>query len=208
MKELRFYDYFYIFIIGSVFGWIFEGIGSIVIDHLLLNHSALVLGPINAIYGFGACFLTLMLYKKQKANVLEIFLISVIGCSLLEYFMSWGMELVIGFPAWNYSKFFMNLNGRICLQYSLMWGVLGVVYIKYIFPLLQKFIEKINPKWGNIIMKILIIFLIFDIILTAFAVMRAHSFDKGIEPHNSFEKFLDNTFNRDYLKNMYGNNWE
>ena len=57
-------------------------------------------------------------------------------------------------------------------------------------------------------MKILIIFLIFDIILTAFAVMRAHSFDKGIEPHNSFEKFLDKTFNRDYLKNMYGNNWE
>ena len=208
MKKLRFYDYFYIFIIGSVFGWMFEGLGSILIDHILLNHSAVVLGPFNAIYGFGACFLTFLLYNRKQAHVLEIFLVSVIGCSLLEYFMSWGMEFVIGFPAWDYSNFFMNINGRICLLYSLMWGVLGVIYIKYIFPILQKFIAKINPKWGDIIMKILIGFLIFDIILTCFAVKRAHDYDKGIEPQNSFEKFLDKTFNRDYLKNMYGNNWE
>ena len=208
MKKLRFYDLFYIFLIASVFGWILEGVGSIVIDHLFLNHSALVLGPINAIYGFGAIFLPLILYKKQKASWGEIFLISFISCSILEYFMSWGMEFVIGFPAWNYSKFFLNINGRICLLYSMLWGFLGIVWIKYLYPFVQKLIAKMNPKVGKVLMYVLIVFLAFDIILTTVSVMRAHAYDKGISPQNAFEKFLDHTFNRDYLKNMYGNNWE
>ncbi len=208
MKKLRFYDLFYIFIIASVFGWCLEGVGSIVIDHLLLNHSALVLGPINAIYGFGAIFLTLILYKRQTSPLWQIFLISFIACSFLEYFMSWGMELVVGFPAWDYSNFFLNINGRICLAYSLIWGLLGILWIKYIYPFVQKLIVKMNPKVGKVLLYILIVFLAFDTLLTTVSVMRAHALDKGIPPQNGFEAFLDKTFNRNYLKNMYGNNWE
>ena len=64
------------FLIGSVFGWILEGIGSIVIDHMLINHSALVIGPFNAIYGVGACALTAALLKFKDKN---IFLICIFG---------------------------------------------------------------------------------------------------------------------------------
>ena len=57
------------FLIGSVFGWILEGIGSIVIDHMLLNHSALVIGPFNIIYGVGVCVLTASLLKYKDKNI-------------------------------------------------------------------------------------------------------------------------------------------
>ena len=123
------------FLIGSVFGWILEGIGSIVIDHMLINHSALVIGPFNAIYGVGACALTAALLKFKDKNIFLIFIIGFIGGSLIEYIMSWGMELVLGFTAWDYSSFFLNINGRICLVYSCIWGVLSIVWIKYLYPL-------------------------------------------------------------------------
>ena len=206
--KLKFYDLFYIFIIASIFGWVLEGVGSIIVDGMLINHSAVVIGPINAIYGVGACALTLLLYSDRDSSILKIFLISFIGCSILEYFMSFGMELVLGFTAWDYSAFFLNINGRICLLYSLLWGLLGVVWIKYIFPFVQKLIGKFNPKKGEILLKVLIVFLIFDILLTCSAVARAHAKDKGIPPQNAYEKFLDRTFNSKYLKNMYNNNWE
>ena len=76
------------------------------------------------------------------------------------------------------------------------------------YPFVQTLIAKMNPKVGKVLMYFLIVFLAFDIILTTVSVMRAHAYDKGVPPQNAFEKFLDHTFNRDYLKNMYGNNWE
>ena len=196
MRKLKFYDYFYMFLIGSVFGWILEGIGSIVIDHMLINHSALVIGPFNAIYGVGACVLTAALLKFKDKNIFILFIIGFIGGSLVEYFMSWGMELVLGFTAWNYSKFFLNINGRICLAYSCIWGVLSIVWIKYLYPLMQKLIVYIS------------IFLVFDALFTAQCIVRAKACDKGIAPQNGYERFLDNTFNSAYLKNMFSNHWE
>ena len=208
MKKLKFYDYFYMFLIGSVFGWILEGVGSIVVDHMLINHSALVIGPINAIYGVGACVLTAMLLKYKNSSYIVTFLIGFIGGSVIEYFLSFGMELVLGFTAWDYSDFFLNINGRICLLYSCMWGVLGIVWIKLLYPFVQKLIDKIPRKIGQKLIGYLIVFLLCDIALTASAVVRAHACDKGIPPQNSYEKFLDKTFNSAYLKNMFSNHWK
>ncbi len=196
------------FLIGSVFGWILEGIGSIVIDHMLINHSALVIGPFNAIYGVGACALTAALLKFKDKNIFLIFIIGFIGGSLIEYIMSWGMELVLGFTAWDYSSFFLNINGRICLVYSCIWGVLSIVWIKYLYPLMQKLIDKINPKLGQKLIVYISIFLAFDVMFTAQCILRAKACDKGIAPQNSYERFLDKTFNSAYLKNMFSNNWE
>ena len=208
MRKLKFYDYFYMFLIGSVFGWALEGIGSIVIDHILLNHSALVIGPFNIIYGVGACVLTASLLKFKDKNIFLLFLIGFIGGSLVEYVMSWGMEFALGFTAWDYSKFFLNINGRICLVYSCIWGVLSIVWIKYLYPLMQKLIDKISPKIGQKLIVYISIFLVFDALFTIQCIVRAKAYDKGIAPSNSYEKFLDKTFNSRYLKNMFGNHWE
>ena len=53
----------------------------------------------------------------------------------------------------------------------------------------------------------LIIFLVFDILLTISAIDRARDAEKGIPPSNFYEEFLDQTFNQKYLHNMYNNNW-
>lgn len=207
MKKLSFYNMFYIFILGSVFGWFIEGIYTLIKKGLLINHSALVIGPFNIVYGIGALLFTIILYKHKDNSYIKLFIISFIFGTILEYILSLSMEFLVGFTAWDYSKKILNINGRVALFYSICWGLLGIIWIKWCYPLVMKIIEKINYNFGKKLMIFLIISLIFDTLLTFSAINRARDFDKGIAPVNTYEKFLDNTFNSKYLKNMFNNRW-
>ena len=206
-NKLSFYYLFWIFMIGSVSGWVIEFFYTLIFSHVLINHSALVIGPLNVIYGFGACLLSALLYRFQDKELWKIFVVSFIAGTVLEYICSWGMELVLGFTAWDYSNDFLNINGRVCLVYSLMWGFLGIVWIRYIYPWLIKIIDLGNYEKGKKLSIILLIFLTFDTFLTVGAIVRAKEKERGIAPSNMYEKILDQTFNQDYLKNMFSNSW-
>ena len=208
MKEkLSLYNLFYIFIIGSISGWFIEGLWTLIKKGVVINHSCVIIGPFNMIYGLCAIFLSLLLFKLKNNSNIKIFLLSFIGCSILEYIMSYLMEVSFGFTAWNYSKKILNINGRISLFYSCAWGLLGILWIKYLFPKINNLINKMNKKVGTIFMIILTIFLMLDGILTISAMNRARDYDKGILPHNNYEKFLDNYFDSKYSKNLFNNNW-
>ncbi len=206
-EELSFFNLFYIFILGSIFGYFIEVLWSYYRFRIFINHTAVVIGPFNLVYGLTAVALSLVLYKYKKDNIIKIFLLSFITGSVLEYMVSFGMEKLIGFTAWNYSRYFLNINGRICLKYSIFWGLLGIVWIKSIFPYFIKIINIIPKKKGKILIKVLSIFLILDMALTFIAVYRAKEAERGIKPSNKFEEILDDTFNKDYLNNMYNNRW-
>ena len=201
------YNLFWIFIVGCVVGWLVEGVFSLIKWKEFINHSAVVIGPFNMAYGLGALMLTALLYKFRDEKNIKIFLIGFIGGSILEYIMSWGMELVLGFTAWDYSRKPLNLNGRICVRYSLFWGFLGVVWIKYIYPFIAKLLEKMDKNLGKRLAIFLSIFLAFDVFLTGVAINRARNKEKGIEAKYKYEEVLDKTFNKEYLKNMYNDSW-
>ena len=205
---LNFYYLFWIFIVGCVVGWLVEGAFSLIRYQELVNHSALVVGPFNVAYGLSACCLSMLLHKYKDDGLLKIFAIGFVGGSIVEYIMSWGMELVLGFTAWDYSDNFLNINGRICLLFSIFWGFLGILWIKILYPQFDKILNKINPKIYKILIVCLSIFLLLDILLTISAVSRARNADKGIPPNNGYERFLDSTFNSKYLKNMFNDNWQ
>ena len=206
MKKL--YDLFYIFIITSVCGYFIELIWTFLTKGIFINHSAVVIGPFNFAYGICGIVLTLLLYRFKDESYLKIFILSFIGGSILEYIMSWGMELVLGFTAWDYSDKFLNINGRICLSFSIFWGLLGILWIKILYPPIEKLLERIPPNIYKTVAICLFIFIILDILLTISCVNRARVADQGIPPNNSYESFLDNTFNSKYLKNMFNNNWK
>jgi len=208
MKKLNFYNLFYIFIFGSIFGWFVEGIYTLIKKGILINHSALVVGPFNIVYGIGAVLLTIILLKYKNTSYIRLFIISFIFGTILEYLLSLGMEYLVGFTAWDYSEKFLNIDGRVALFYSLSWGILGIIWIKICYPFVIKLINKIDINVSKKIIIFLIFFLIFDTMLTFSAIDRARDCDKGIAPSNSYEKFLDKTFNSKYLKNMFNNRWK
>lgn len=203
----KIYDLFWIFVLSSVAGWVIEGLWTFFKKGVLINHSAVVIGPFNMAYGFCAVVFSALLSKHKDDNNFKLFILGFVGGTILEYIMSIGMELVLGFTAWDYSKKPFNINGRVCLSYSLMWGILAIFLVKVVFPIINNFIKKINYDVGKKIAVFLTIFLIADMILTYSAVERARAKDRGIPPQNVYEEVLDKTFNKDYLTNMFNNNW-
>ena len=117
------------------------------------------------------------------------------------------MEKMGGFVAWNYSKYFLNINGRVCLKYSIFWGLLGTFWIRNVYPIVKKFIDSFNRKYATILMYFIIVFLLVDTFFTFQAIDRAKEYEKGIPPSNEYEKYLDNHYGVDYLDNMYNYRW-
>ena len=105
------------------------------------------------IYGFGALILY-FIGKKFNKNIFETFISSLIICTIFEYISSFILEVLFHHLWWDYSNFFFNINGRVCLSISLCWGLLGVVFIEIIEPLLYKIYSKVNK---NILSYILIL---------------------------------------------------
>lgn len=208
MKEkLSFHDLFYTFLFGCFMGWIVEGLWTLVKKGLFINHSALVIGPFNVIYGIGAIVLTLVLFDAKKKRNFEIFVLSFVTGTILEYIVSFVMEYTLGFVAWNYASKPLNINGRVCLPYSLFWGFLGIFWIKVVYPKIKKLIDKFDRKESIKLMKIALVFLLFDTILTFGCIHRGKKYEEGIPPSNKIEEVIDRYFGVEYLNNMFNNRW-
>ncbi len=206
-KKMSFYELFYIFIFGCVFGYVVEVLWSFYRHHIFINHTALVIGPFDIVYGISAMVLSLTLYKYRNGNFFKLLFKAFIIGTVLEYLFSLTMEKISGFVAWDYSNYFLNINGRVCLRYSIFWGLLGVLWIKYVYPMVESFISKFNKVKASYLMYFLIVFMIFDVFLTFDAVDRAKEFEKGNPPRSRYEEYLDNHFGVEYLDNMYNNRW-
>ena len=100
--------------------------------------------------------------------------------------------------------FIIGFMGGSILEYIMS---LGIVWIKFIYPELIKFIDKMDKKLGKKIAVGLSIFLAFDGILTGVAINRAREKEKGVPAKYKYEEILDKTFNKEYLKNMYNDSW-
>lgn len=128
----------------------------------------------------------------------------VIG-SVVEYVCSWGQELLFGSRSWDYSSMPFNINGRICLLYSVFWGVLGVLWIKNIYPRMAKAILKIPNHIGRIITWILVVFFAFNGFMSAVSMFRWSQRTNGMEPSNFFWEFIDERFPDERMERIYAN---
>lgn len=194
---------FYLFLIGSVIGTVFETIWTIITLGKFEIRVGMVYGPLIPVYGGGACLLTAVLYKLYKLNDTLIFIISAVVGAGFEYFCSWLQETLLGTVSWDYSDTPFNLNGRTNLMYALIWGFLGLVWVRFLYPWISKLIEKIPQKPGSIITTVLIVFIIFDAFMSCAAIYRWQERDAGIEASNSFEYYLDKHFDDDYLTTIF-----
>lgn len=147
--------YFSLFIAYSLLGWIMEIIWTLITEKKLINRGFLI-GPYCPIYGFG-CLLLVTLLNRYKGNIVLLFIMSIIICSILEYLTSYIMEKLFKARWWDYSNYKFNLNGRICAETMLPFGILGVLVIYIINPFLIK-----NIDTNSIIFTIMIILFITD----------------------------------------------
>lgn len=129
------------FFIYSFIGWLLEVIYAMYVEHRFVNRGFLF-GPICPIYGCGALILIASL-SKVKGNRLLKFFVAVISFSVFEYIVSYVLEVMFNQRWWDYSNDILNLQGRISLLYSLLWGVLGILFTEKIHPMIRGKVEKI-----------------------------------------------------------------
>ena len=158
------YKYFLYFIIYSFIGWLMEVICKLFEYKRFINRGFLI-GPICPIYGFGVLFIILLI-GNDRSDVLAVFLKAILICSVLEYLTSYFMEKLFKARWWDYSDKLFNINGRICLQTMLPFGILGTLVIYIIHPLIVKFIALFNPILIMIIAIILFILYLTDMIIS------------------------------------------
>ena len=122
--------YFILFMFYSFIGWIIEIINEIITEKRYVNRGFLV-GPYCPIYGFGTIFMITLL-TRYLDDFIVLFIMSVVICSLLEYFTSYIMEKMFKARWWDYSDKKFHINGRICLSNCIAFGVLGLLIVKFV----------------------------------------------------------------------------
>lgn len=194
---------FYLFVIGSFIGTILETIWAFCVDGHFEMRVGMVYGPFIPVYGGGACFLTAALYKLYKLNDTLVFVISAFVGAGFEYFCSWLQEQMFGTVSWDYSDTPFNLDGRTNLMYALIWGFLGLVWVRYLYPWTAKLIEKIPKRAGAIITTFLIVFMAFNGFMSVTATARWTQRTEGVPASNSFEEYLDEKFDNEKMEFLF-----
>ncbi len=156
--------YILLFYIFSFLGGILEISYSLIFRDKLV-WGGFMYGMLRPIYGFGSLILY-FIPKYFRKNFLIAFISSTIIGSIYEYFSSYILEILFNKRWWNYSNFFLNINGRICLLNSICWGILGIIFYYMLEPLTKKVFTKINKKFLTVILTLLSIYYLIDITIS------------------------------------------
>ena len=194
---------FWIFVIGSIFGFVVEMLYATIYTRTLVIRQGLIYGPFIQVYGAGAVAYYLLITKFKEPK--EAFFAGAIMGGILEYLFSFFQEIFFGTISWDYSKFIFNLNGRICLLYCVYWGIIAVAFLKIIYPWIQKIEPLIYKKSVRILTVFMILFMTFDIAISSLAASRQQERRKNIPPKNDLDVFLDKQYPDEFLDRIYNN---
>ena len=151
------------FIVYSFIGWLLEIFTTYLRTGKFVNRGFLI-GPYTPMYGF--CALLLVFCFKGETNLIYIFVFSSLMATTLEYITSVVMEKLFKARWWDYSNYPFNINGRVYLLYSVIFGVLGCLLIDLIDPKVTFYLSSIDPFWYSLVMSIIFFLFLFDVILS------------------------------------------
>lgn len=202
---MSFYKLALVFIIGSFAGVVIESLWCILRHGYYESRNGVLWGPFSPLYGLGATALTLTLYRFRNRGRWLSFIGGFIIGTVVEYACSWWQEWAFGSKSWDYSHMPFNINGRVCLLYSLFWGVLGVMWIKDIYPRMSKWILKLPQRSGKMITWALTIFMVVNCAVSGLAVLRWSERVQGLPPDNAYEVFMDTHFPDEMMEGIWAN---
>lgn len=168
-----------LFFIFSFIGWSWEVGLHLIQDGVFVNRGVLY-GPWLPIYGSGGFFILTLLYR-YRANPAKHIVATVILCGVLEYFTSWFLEVTKGTQWWNYSGYFLNINGRICAEGLLVFALGGTAIVYGLAPLIDNYLRKMNQKTLTTVCTILLVVFTIDYVYS----MKYPNTGKGITDYNS-----------------------
>ena len=167
-REYDLWDFILFFFIFAGLGWLLE-VGLFVFQYGVFVNRGTLYGPWLPIYGFG-CSVILLITSKLSTNQIEkvetkpiiVFFAVTLLCTVAEYLTSYLIEKFTGNMYWNYNGIFMNINGRVCLENSLFFGIGGTFCIYVAGPFLKRHIHKLRTATKSIACYVLVSLILID----------------------------------------------
>ena len=196
---------FWVFIIGSILGYIFEMIVVLFQKGYFESRQGLIYGPFTPVYGIGGIvyYIVFKLIKTREKS--KVFLISMLIGGITEYLCSYIQEKAFGTISWDYSYLLFNINGRTSLLHCTYWGIAGILYITYIEPFVDKLKQKLDKNTLKIATLTLSIFMLFDITISCVATDRQTERRNNIACENKLDIFLDKYYPDEYMDHIFAN---
>ena len=204
-KGICFDKLVWVFLVSSFLGALIEMAFCRVTAGRWMSRSSVLYGAFSFVWGFGAVVLTVTLQRVADKPDRRIFLAGFVIGGAYEYLCSVFTELVFGTVFWDYSEMPLNIGGRTNVLYCIFWGLLAVVWIKVLFPPMDKGIEKLPPLVGKVATWVVVFFLVFDGVLTAAAMARYTQRQENPVPGNVIDTFLDTTYDDAWMENRWPN---
>jgi len=202
---LNFYKLFWLFAFGSAIGFLVETIWCVIKTGQIEARASMIYGPFNVVYGIGALVLYLCLRKIDKKKWYIIFSAGIAAGTMVEFICSYIQEVVFGTISWDYSHLPLNIGGRVCLLYSVFWGVLALLWVYAIYPLLKKLMLKIPDSTGRGLAWVLLAFLVIDSAISIAAVSRWVMRADGIPATGQVTALLDQLYPDAKMASFYPN---
>lgn len=164
--------YYYInnFYIFGFIGYIFELLQGLIFRHKFINN--ILFEPIKPVYGVGIVFVIVIertifnnLKISKKSKLLLVFITSFVILTLLEYLTGITLEKTIHKSLWDYRHFLLNIGRYISVEVSSLWGIISVLFVRYIQNKTDKIIKKIPVWFSNIMVIITVTDILLSIIL-------------------------------------------
>ena len=196
---------FMLLMIGAFLGDVVETLFVWLTSGVWMSRSSLVWGQFSLVWGLALAGGTAMLYRYRHKSDGFLFGFGFFAGGVFEYFCSVFTELAFGTIFWDYSEYPFNLGGRINLLYCFFWGIAAVVWLKKLYPMLSKWIEKIPVRIGNALVVGLTIFMVINMAVTCGAMTRYTQRSGGVPADNPVAAWIDVVFPDDWMENRYQN---
>ena len=205
---------FWIFMVASIIGCMLETIFCLVVEKHFKIRQGVIYGPFIPVYGAGAIFFYLVVPKitgatanhTKEVSWVKIFLYTMLLGGITEYLFSYAQECLFGTVSWEYSHSLFNLNGRTNLSYCILWGIGGIIFIKFLYPYTEK-LDNINylNKKAQVITMFLFVFMILNMVTSMLAGYRQYARTQNIMAETRIEQFLDKHYPDKLMDAIFSN---
>jgi uncharacterized membrane protein len=200
---LDLYKIFWVFVVFSVVGTFSEGFYWIFRYGHFAWRTGLIYGPFSQVYGLATVLALVLLYGFRNKSPLFLLFTAYIISVCFEFISSIMQEWVFGYTSWDYGDSKFALLGRANLIYAIGWAIFGVLLIKYIYPWFCRFLTRFPRKPGRIITWIVLIFMVFNGIVSAAAVYRYQQRQQDIPATNIIQSQLDSHYPDAFLEKRF-----
>lgn len=205
-RPLAFPTLFWLFVAGSLIGFVMEGVWHWLHHGTWGFRVATLWGPFCVIYGVGAVAMYLLALAVEQKRPLHQFAAFALVGSAVEYLSSVFQESVFGTVSWDYSHHAINLGGRISLQMTLIWGVIGMVLMYGILPLLLRSFNRMHLGSRTALCRMAAAFMCVNLLWTSVALLRWQERARFDRPaSNAVEAYMDRRWPDERMQERFPN---